>query len=250
MRTELGTVEAIFRYPVKSMRGEAMDHAMMGWHGIEGDRRFALRRKKFSGGFPWLTAGKLPELLRYAPQGSKDGLPTHVVTPEGEEFDIMGEALAADISRRHGEPVEMMQLNHGVFDEAAISVIAARTVDEICRLADQPSDVRRFRPNILLRTARNAPFEENAWVGGRLMFGEDPDAPAVAVTMPDPRCVMINFDPDADTRSPAMMKAVVRANDNNAGVYGAVTRAGRIAVGQTVWLDHAVAPQRTPEAVA
>jgi hypothetical protein len=31
------------------------------------------------------------------------------------------------------------------------------------------------------------------------------------------------------------MKAVVRANGNNAGVYGTVIRTGRLAAGQTVY---------------
>ena len=249
MQIELGTVEAIFRYPVKSMRGQALDHAMLGFHGLDGDRRFSLRRKTFQGGFPWLTAGKLPELLNFTPHGFKDDLPTHVRTPEGEDFEILSETLNADISRRYGEPVEMMQLNHGIFDEAAISVIAAGTVDEACRLAGKPGDVRRFRPNILLRTSRNIPFEEDAWVGSRLVFGEGANAAAVAVTMADPRCVMINFDPDANTRSPELMKAVVRANDSNAGVYGAVVRRGRIAVGQRVTLHAEPAAARVAEGV-
>jgi uncharacterized protein len=39
MLTEIGNVEAIFRYPVKSMRGESLDIAKLGWHGLEGDKR-------------------------------------------------------------------------------------------------------------------------------------------------------------------------------------------------------------------
>lgn len=33
-----------------------------------------------------------------------------------------------------------------------------------------------------------------------------------------------------------MLKTVVGANQNNAGIYGAVTRIGRLAVGQTILL--------------
>ena len=55
---EIGHVEAIFRYPVKSMGGERLDAATLGWHGVEGDRRLALRRLDDRGGFPWLTAGR------------------------------------------------------------------------------------------------------------------------------------------------------------------------------------------------
>ena len=54
--------------------------------------------------------------------------------------------------------------------------------------------------------------------------------------MRDVRCVMLNFDPDGGARAPEMMKAVVRANENHAGVYAAVTRIGRLVVGQTVRL--------------
>src|SRR3954469_15580273 len=104
------------------MRGEPLDAATLGWHGLDGDRRLALRRLDERGGFPWLTASKLPELILYAPRGG-EALPTHVLTPEGEELPVFGEALAAQVGRRLGAPVEMMQLKHGIFDEGALSVI-------------------------------------------------------------------------------------------------------------------------------
>jgi uncharacterized protein YcbX len=44
MLIEIGHVEAIFRYPVKSMAGESLEVANLGWHGLDGDRRLALRR--------------------------------------------------------------------------------------------------------------------------------------------------------------------------------------------------------------
>lgn len=240
MPTEIGRVEAIFRFPVKSMRGEALDAARLGWHGIEGDRRLAFCRLDDRGGFPWLTASKLPDLIHFTPQRPEDGdgesLPTHVRTPEGEEMPLFGEALAAEVGRRSGSPVRMMQLKHGIFDDASISVISSATVREIGRLAGRSADVRRFRPNLVIRPTRPLPFEEDRWLGGVLTFGEGGDAPAVAVTMRDVRCAMVNFDPDGGSPSPEVLKAVVRANQNNAGIYGAVTRIGRLAVGQTVVL--------------
>jgi uncharacterized protein len=54
--------------------------------------------------------------------------------------------------------------------------------------------------------------------------------------MRDVRCAMVNLDPDTATPTPEVMKAVVRANQNCAGIYGAVTRIGRLVVGQTVFL--------------
>jgi uncharacterized protein YcbX len=149
---------------------------------------------------------------------------------------VFGEELAAEVGRRLGAPVQMMQLRQGIFDEASISVIASETVREIGRLAGVSADVRRFRPNILVRLLRPVPFQEDEWVGGVLTFGEGDDAPAVAVTMRDIRCAMVNLDPDTAKPAPEMMKAVVRVHQNTAGVYGAVTHVGRVAVGQGVFL--------------
>jgi MOSC domain-containing protein len=237
---EIGQVEAIFRYPVKSMRGEPLDAATLGWHGLDGDRRLAFRRLDERGGFPWLTAGKLPDLILFTPQrrqdGNGDALPTHIRSPEGEEMPVFGEALAAEVGRRHGGPVQMMQLKHGIFDDASISVITSDTVREVGRLAERSVDARRFRPNVVVRSARAIPFEEDEWVGSVLTFGESDDAPAVTVTMRDVRCAMVNIDPDGGSLSPEVLKAVVRANQNNAGIYGTVTRVGRLAVGQTIVL--------------
>src|ERR1051326_2017101 len=136
MLIESGHVEAIFRYPVKSMRGEPLESAVLGWHGIEGDRRLALRRMADRGGCPWLTASKLPDLLLFTPFREGGGeLPTHVRTPNGEQLPVFGAELAAEIGRRYGSPVEMMQMRHGIFDDASVSVIASATVQEIARLA-------------------------------------------------------------------------------------------------------------------
>jgi len=243
MLTEIGHVEAIFRYPVKSMAGERLEVANLGWHGLDGDRRLAFRRIENRSGMPWLTASKLPGLLLFAPQPREDSaaenLPTHVRTPDGEEMPVFGEELAKEIGRRYAAPVQMMQLGHGIFDEASISVIASDTVREIGRLAGLGLDVRRFRPNIVVRLPRAAPFQEDEWLGRVLSFGEGDAAPAIAVTMRDVRCSMVNLDPDSAGPAPEVMKAVVRANQNNAGIYGAVTRVGRVAVGQTIFLDAA-----------
>jgi hypothetical protein len=60
--------------------------------------------------------------------------------------------------------------------------------------------------------------------------------PAVTVTMRDLRCAMVSIDPDGASPAPEVMKACVRANENNAGIYATVTRIGRLAVGQTIVL--------------
>ncbi len=243
MRIKIGEVEALFRYPVKSMSGERLEAADLGWHGLEGDRRLAFRRADDRGGFPWLTATRLPGLILFAPQrrdpAVAGNLPTHVRTPEGEELAILGQELATEVGRRHGSPVEMVHLNRGIFDEASISLIASTTVGETCRLAAQPPDVRRFRPNILIASAQAVPFEEDEWVGGILSFGESREAAAIFVTNRDERCSMVNFDPDSARPAAEVLKAIVRVRDNKAGVYGTVTRCGRLTVGQPVFFESA-----------
>lgn len=240
MLIEIGHVEAIFRYPVKSMRGERLEVAHLGWHGLDGDRRLAFRRLDDRSGFPWLTASKLPSLVLFEPQSREDGsreIPTHIRTPDGEALPTFGEELATEVGRRVGSAVQMMHMKHGIFDDAMISVIAAETVGEIGRLAGVRPDVRRFRPNVLIRLTRPAPFQEDGWVGAALAFGEGADAAVVAVTKVDERCSIVNLDPDSARPTPEVLKAVVRANQNNAGVYGVVTRAGQLVAGQRIFLD-------------
>ncbi len=239
MLIEIGHVEALFRYPVKSMAGEQLDVAELGWYGIEGDRRRAFRRIDDRSGMPWLTASKLPELLLFSPRrhAAQADLPTHIRTPKGEDMAVFGEDLPREVGRRYGAPVELMQLRHGIFDEAPISLIASETVRGIERHLGRRLDVRRFRPNIVVRLLRPVPFQEEQWLNGVLSFGEADDAPSIAVTMRDERCSMVNLDPDSASSAPEVMKAVVRVNQNNAGVYGVVTRTGRLAVGQTVFLQ-------------
>jgi len=132
------------------------------------------------------------------------------------------------------------------FDEASISVIAVDTVREIGRLAGRSADVRRFRPNVLVRLLRSVPFQEDEWVGGVLSFGEGDDAPAITVTMRDVRCSMVNLDPDSASPAPEVMKAVVRAHQNTAGIYGTVTRIGRLEVGQAIMLHDGVVKASPP----
>lgn len=246
MAIQIGEVEALFRYPVKSMRGERLDAASVDWHGIVGDRRMALRRLNDNSGFPWLTASKLPELILFTPRrpspGGDAALPTHVRTPEGDELEISGPELAADVGRRLGSPVQMMHMRQGIFDEAGISVIASATIDEIARLAAQPSDVRRFRPNIVVRSLRSVPFEEDEWVGGALSFGEGSDAVTIGVTMRDERCAMVNFDPDSARAAPEVERTIVRARNNKAGVYGTITGRGRLKVGQAIFFEPRARP--------
>lgn len=238
---QIGEVKALFRYPVKSMKGEPVNSCHLGWHGLEGDRRLAFRRLQDRSGFPWLTASKLPELILFAPvwpAGAEPGkVPPAVLTPDGTELSLFGPELAAEVERRCGSPVEMTYLNRGIFDEASVSVISAATVEEIGRLAAQRPDVRRFRPNVLLTLMRSVPFAEDDWVGGVLQFGNSRESATLGVTNYDERCSMVNFDPDTAQRTPEVLQAIIQARGNRAGVYGTVIRRGQLEVGQPVFFQ-------------
>lgn len=238
---KIGEVAALFRYPVKSMRGELLETAAVGWHGLDGDRRLAFRRVGDRSGFPWLTATKLPELILYTPhrgEGPDAGdLPSHVRTPEGQDLPVFGPELATRIGDRHGSPVEMTHLNRGIFDEASVSLITSATVAEAGRLAARHTDVRRFRPNILIASRLSIPFEEDEWINGLLTFGGDSDAAAIAITNRDERCAMVNFDPDSAQADAGVLKSIVRARDNKLGAYGTVTRPGRLGIGQSIFFQ-------------
>lgn len=236
----VGRVREIMRYPVKSMAGVPVDSAELGWHGLAGDRRFAIRRVEADNGFPWLSASRLPEMLLYQPfglePGSAEPLSTHVRAPDGSEFELGRPDLDAHFSELAGEPVELMRLKHGVFDEAAVSVIDAATIARIGREAGLALDPRRFRANVLLETESGVAFGEDEWVGSTLAFGNREPRAAVTVTLRDLRCSMIDFDPDTAERSRNVMKTAVRLNENFAGVYATAVRAGTIRVGDRVRL--------------
>lgn len=243
MLRDLGHVRELSRFSVKSMAGTALESAVLGWHGLAGDRRFGFRRVGEESGMPWLTASRLPQLLCYQPAGlderTGEPLPTHVRTPTGETFELKSAALADEISERFGSRVELMKLQHGIFDETPISVISLATIAGIGVEAGVELDRRRFRANIVLDTEEQRIFHEDDWVGGTLLFGNEEPHPAVSVTRRDLRCSMINLDPDTAVQDPRVMKTVVRLNGNHAGVYGTVLQTGVIRVGDPVrlWMD-------------
>ena len=236
--TEVGRVRAIYRYPVKSMAGELMPSAQLGWHGLDGDRRMAFRRSGIRTGMPWLTAGKLPSLITYVPlRDADDALPTRVRTPNGEELELHGDALRAEITAACGSPVELMQLNNGIFDDGALSIITTNSIASVSSDAGADPDARRFRPNLLIETSDRARFPEDAWVGQTMRIGEGDDAPSVSVCTRDIRCAMLNIDPDTAATDARLLKSAVRLNENCAGVYATIVKIGAVRVGDALYLS-------------
>jgi len=129
---ELGHICEIVRYPVKSMAGIITESAFLGWHGLDGDRRFGFRRLGDDSGFPWLTASRVPELLLYHPfghdQSTDEPLPTHVRTPDGTNVELREAELRNQIAERFGSSVELMKVKHGIFDDGSARIGNVRTI--------------------------------------------------------------------------------------------------------------------------
>ena len=211
----------LWRYPVKSMAAEPLDRAEVGWHGVDGDRRWAFVRPGLErSDFPWLTIRERPEMRHYVPAGGV------VRTPSGEELDPADPRLAAEL----GAGVRVIKQNRGVFDIAPLSLITTGTIATLSAIVGRELEVQRFRPNLLVEAEGRWP--EDAWVGRELRIG----SLRMRVDQPDKRCVMINVDPAGTARDPAILRAVAQEHGSCLGVYGTVVEPGTVAVGDAVEL--------------
>lgn len=229
---EVARVAALWRYPVKSMAGQALDAAEVGWHGIAGDRRWAFVQERLvRSNFPWLTMRERSDLGRYRPRFADDSRPeqsdTVVVTPGGAELDVADPALAAEL----GGGVRLLRLNRGTFDAAPLSLISRQTVAALGRLAGLELDPRRFRANLVVDAG--AAFAEESWVGATIRFG----GARMRVDQRDERCVMVNIDPVSSQRDPRVLRAIAQNRGACLGVYGTPVEPGRVAVGDAVVLE-------------
>ncbi len=230
----VGTVVGIWRYPVKSMAGEAMAAADASWHGLLGDRRWAfVRDGVVRSGFPWLTLRERSDLAHYQPTllepERPDASPTSVRTPDGRTLDVADPALAAEL----GPGVRLIKQDRGVFDTFPLSLVTTQTIARLGEDVGMPLDVRRFRPNLLVEAAGGGAFAEDAWVGSVLRIG----TLRLRVDKRDGRCAVITIDPETTERSPEVLRAVARDRDGCLGVYGSTVAPGRVAVGDAVHLD-------------
>jgi uncharacterized protein YcbX len=216
----MARVVQLWRYPVKSMAGEPLEAADVYWHGIPGDRRYALVQPELvHSDFPWLTIRERAELVGYRPRlltpERPDDSRVAVRTPGGEELDVV------ELADRLG--ARSIKLHRGAFDAAPLSLIGRGTIGKL--------DPRRFRPNLLVDLPGD--HAEDAWIGRTLRIG----GLRMRVDRPDSRCTIITTDPDTGERDPSILKALGRTHDACAGVYGSVVEPGRVEVGDEVVIE-------------
>jgi uncharacterized protein len=254
----IGKVDSLWRYPVKSMRGQELEEIFAGFPGIYGDRVFAFRSSANHKGFPYLTARDQRRLLQYRPRfrypdkaarpinlfeaESKNAnslsadlaeLVVDVDTPDGKTLAIddptLVDVLRADIDQKH--QVTLMRSQRAMTDCRPVSIFSLQSARQLAEETGTPVDKRRFRANVYLDLTSSKGFAENELVGRSVRIGRKV---TITILERDARCVMITLDPDTGEQAPVILKKVAQAHDGMAGVYGAVLVEGMLHKGDSV----------------
>ncbi len=258
----VGTVESLWRYPVKSMRGERLESAFAGFSGIYGDRVYAFRDAGAPAGFPYLTGREREQMILFQPrfrnaehsrkpenQDEAEALPpgitpvyadpadlmVDVEMPDGASLSIDDPALIHLLSEglRERHQLHLTRSQRSLTDCRPVSLFSMQTMQHLGDEMGITLDKRRFRANIYLDLGSTGGFAEDQFVGHALGIG---DKVVLAVLDRDPRCKMITLDPDTAEPNPEIMKRVARAHDGKAGVYAAVLTEGTVLPGDEVRL--------------
>ena len=264
----LGSVGALWRYPVKSMLGEELNATSVGTRGIFGDRIYAIVDPDSGKVASAKNPKKWPHLFdcRAAfvdpPESSGDFPPVRVTLPDGRitrsDEGGFNDAISAMLGRagklqtavpdkpvleEYWPDIEGLDLRDTVTDEslpdgtffdlATIHLLTTATLDRL--RAVYPAgrfEVRRFRPNIVIQTPPGeSSFVEGDWVDRTLAIG---DEVRLKVTAACPRCVMTTL-PQADLpRDPGILRAAAQHNDAHVGIYAEVEQGGSVRRGDVV----------------
>ena len=256
----IGKVDSLWRYPVKSMRGEELDEAFAGYSGIYGDRLFAFRSSANHKGFPYFTARDQRRLLQYHPRfrypekatrpinlieaESRNANPlvadlaeliVDVETPDGKTVAIddpaLVEMLRADIDQKH--QVTLMQSQRAMTDCRPVSIFSLQSAQQLAEETGTSVDKRRFRANVYVDLTSAKGFAENELVDRSVRIGSKV---VITVLERDARCMIITLDPDTGEQAPVLLKKVAQAHEGMAGVYGAVLVEGLLHKGDPVEL--------------
>jgi uncharacterized protein YcbX len=256
----IGTIESLWRYPVKSMRGEHCAALYAGFAGVYGDRLYAFRNDAAPKVFPYLTGRDKAEILLYAARfrdpeqavapplvaeleklgigvtpiyPGTDDLAVEVTTPSGQVFAVDDPALLAELAGGRAGVLSLLRSDRALTDCRPVSLISVQTVAALGAELGRALDKLRFRANLYADFGGAGGFAEDALVGRRLKIG---DRAVVAITERDGRCAMIGIDPHTAERDAAIPRQVVQAHDGKAGVYGAVLTEGLVRAGDAIVL--------------
>ena len=256
----IGKVESLWRYPVKSTRGEELYEMFAGYAGVYGDRVFAFTSSLSPKGFPFFTGRDQRQMIRYRARfrnpekaarpinlaeaessganpisANASELMIEVETPDGKTIAIDDPALIdnlrANIDGKH--ELKLLRSDKAITDCRPLSIFALQSAKKLGEETGTNVDKRRFRANVYVDLTNAAGFVEDQFVGKTLRIGSKV---VVSVLERDPRCMMITLDPDTAEKTPAILKQVAQAHEGMAGVYGAVLMEGMIRKGDSVEL--------------
>ena len=246
----VGRIESLWRYPVKSMRGEELREAYLTAKGVYGDRRYAFLSTGARKDFPYFTARERHEMLlhrawyRYPekmvrPQGAlslADGA-IDVETPAGERLAVDDPRLIDQLRgglqewQRRRHQVMLVQSESPVVDTRPLSLFSLQTVRRLSDEIGEELDKRRFRANVYVDLTSDVGFDEDSWVGRKLSIG---GVAVVEILKRTKRCKLITLDPDTSVPNIDVMKKVAREHELRAGISAGVLVEGMIGVGDEI----------------
>jgi len=230
---EVGRIEQLWRYPVKSFLGEARDAVRLDGRGVEGDRLFAVRdvRGKLGSGKTTRRFQRIDGLFRFQAAWG-EGVP-EIVFPGGRRIAGDDPRVHAALSEALGQPVTLAReaaVSH--FDAGAVHLVSTASLRWLGALLGGTVDARRFRPNLVV----DAPGEgavEQEWRGAVLRVGAEVE---LRVAGPTERCVMVGFaQPGLGEDARVLAELAARAGACF-GVYADVVTPGTVSVGDAVTL--------------
>jgi len=202
----------IWRYPVKSMRGESLDAVSLTVEGVFGDRVVQV----FSRQGRLVTARTHHALLAHNAALGSDGEPT----VDGHHWTTR-EARAL-IEATIGKGAELRRDDNRRFDILPLLVATDGALAAFGR------DARRLRPNLIIGGVSG--LREREWEGRRLRIGNA----VIALDDLRARCVMTTFDPDTVSQDPDVLRDIVRRFQGSLCLNASVITPARVAIGDSV----------------
>ncbi|WP_257351065.1 MOSC domain-containing protein [Pseudalkalibacillus decolorationis] len=237
MDASVGTLSQIYRYPVKSLRGESLLESIVENYGLYGDRSHAFLDKTRRG--EYLTARQAPNLLGYKAEFTEERKgPTFpnvkITSPEGRIFNWDDEALETEIETVSGRRVSKVKYSPDrellAVDDEHIHIITVQSLRKLEYLNGDTLEPRRFRANFLISLEKDTPFLEDNWLGKRMMIGEV----ELEIKGHCPRCNIVNIDPDKLELNYTLLKTIVQKRKSNFGIYASVVKKGTVKVGDEI----------------